>query len=222
MIAAMFRKELRLISRSFNSVISVFVLILSFTFIFHFSVESHLQSGMEGLENFYIGMKWSFVFLVAFVYIGQSVWEERESGANRVNELYIQPWMFFLVKSLVIFLVLALVCFLTIVVFYMFFEHFVLNENFFWIHFVFILPGVLSLAFLGMTLGLISISSRLKEILLPLLLIPFSVPVLLFGMGAEKKYWTEPDGFLISFIVMVAFAIFYGALGALLYEVSAE
>jgi len=222
LILSMLKKEFRLVGRSFNSLVSVLVLILTFTFIFHFSVEGNFSGKTQGLAQAYIGMKWAFVFLVAFVYIGQSIWEERESGASRVNELYIQPWMFYLVKSLVIFLVLSLVSVFTILAFFMFFEHFELSLSSFWAHIIFLVPGMLSLSFLGVTLGLISSSSRLKEILLPLLLIPFSVPVLLFGMGAEKKYWTNPEGLLTSSLVMVSFAIFYGAFGALLYEISSE
>lgn len=217
----MFIKELRLLGRSLNSIVSALVLILTFTFIFHYSVESSFSRSTEGLENIYIGMKWTFIFLVAFVYIGQSIWEERESGASTINELYIRPWQFFLVKSGVIFMVLSLVSLFTIFAFYLFFEYFAISTDNFYIHLIYLLPGMLSLAFLGVMLGLVSLSSRLKEILLPLLLIPFSIPVLIFGMGAEKKYWTSPD-LLVSFIVMLAFAVFYGAMGSLLYEISSE
>lgn len=57
---------------------------------------------------------------------------------------------------------------------------------------IFLLPGVLCISFLGVVLSHISDSSRLKEILLPLLMIPFTIPILLFGMEAERKLERMP------------------------------
>ena len=217
MIFALIKKELQLIGRSSSGIVSVLVLIFSFVFIFHYAIEEYLTKDLPGLEFFYIGMKWAFLFIISFIFIGQSVWEEREGGAIHINEMYLQPYVVFLVKSIVIFTVLFILSFFLQGIFYLFFEHYQLNYSVMQSHIIFMGPALLALSFLGVMLGLISISSRMKEIILPLLLIPFSIPVFMFGLGAEKQYLVKPEDFLVSFIILTALSVFYGAMGSFMY-----
>ena len=222
MIRGLLKKEFELVGRSSSGIVSVLVLIFSFVFIFHYAIEEYLTRDIPGLEFFYIGMKWAFLFIISFIFIGQSVWEEREGGAIHINEMFLQPWIVFLVKSFVIFIVLFTLSFFLQAIFFLFFEHYQLDGNVIKSHIIFMGPGLLALSFLGVMLGLISISSRMKEIILPLLLIPFSIPVFMFGLGAEKQYMVSQENFLVSFIILSALSVFYGAMGAFMYEVINE
>ncbi len=76
---------------------------------------------------------------------------------------------------------------------------------------------------MGVALSHISDSSRLKEILLPLLMIPFTIPILLFGMEAERKLERLPDFDPIPGLsILLSFCDFYAGIGILLLELSGD
>lgn len=219
MIRSILLKELLLLGNSRNGFFSLITLILTFIFIFHYSLERIQPLTLESL----IGLKWAILFLLSFVYIGQSVWEERDGGAMRINTVYIPASIFFLVKGFVIFLVLFLVNLLIVGLFYIFFTAMKINtyQDFFY-HIIFLVPAGLSLAFLGITLTILSSATRLKEVILPILLIPLSIPVLIFGMEAERNLLLYAGNPGKSLLVLFAFCSFYGSLGIVVQELSEE
>lgn len=104
-----------------------------------------------------------------------------------------------------------------------FFQTFPLGWKDLTVNLIFLLPGVLCISFLGVVLSHISDSSRLKEILLPLLMIPFTIPILLFGMEAERKLERMPVFDPIPGIaILLSFCIFYAGIGILLLELSGD
>ena len=209
----MIKKEILLLGKAKNGFISTLVLMLAFIFIFHYSLEKSIKLDSISL----IGLKWSIVFILSFVYISQSLWEERENGADKINRIYLPVWISYLIKSFTIFIALIGLEFILILFFYFFYESFVITSDTIFGQFVFLIPGTLTLSFLGIALNQISHATRLKEIILPMLLIPISLPVMVFGMEAERKFFIE--GFSInSLLLMLSFSILYGTLGVLLYE----
>lgn len=69
----------------------------------------------------------------------------------------------------------------------------------------------------------ISDSARLKEILLPLLMIPFTIPILLFGMESERKLERMPVFDPIpGIVILLSFCVFYAGIGILLLELSGD
>lgn len=218
-VISILRKEFALVSRSSSGVVSLFVLVLSMIFIFHYSLERNTKLTLESL----LGLRWAILFVVAFVFIGQSTWEEREGGASRVNETFLSPTIYFLTKSFVIFLVMVLLEIVEMLLFSVFFEEFPLNKKSVLGQILFLTPGTLALSFLGVSLSLVSVASRMGEMLLPLLLIPFSIPLFLFGMGAERKFWSATSVWdWSSFGILLILCILYGALGAMLQELASE
>ena len=75
---------------------------------------------------------------------------------------------------------------------------------------------------LGVSLGSIAASTRMKEVILPLLLIPFSIPIFLFGLKSEFRYIGDAMSLNQSLILMIFFCFFYGGLGALFQELQSE
>ncbi|MCB1158996.1 MAG: heme exporter protein CcmB [Leptospiraceae bacterium] len=211
-------KEFRLIGRAKNGILSMFVLMLSLIFIFHFSLERTNPLSQESL----IGLKWSIVFILSFVFIGQSNWEERESGAFWINQIYLPSHYPFLVKSFVIWLILLVIEIALLFLFSVFFQSFQLSSKSIFHQLIYLTPGTLSLSFLGNMLSKMSHATRLKEIVLPLLLIPLSMPVLIFGMEAEQKILHQDTYNVSTFLIMLFFTVFYGSLGSIFVEIFQE
>ncbi|HMV45715.1 MAG TPA: heme exporter protein CcmB, partial [Leptospiraceae bacterium] len=193
-------------------------LLMAFLFIFHYSLETNTKLEIDSI----IGLKWAGIFLLAFVLISQVTYEERESGAYRITRLYISSHSEFIAKSFVLFFLLFLVELFLLLLLFLFFEKFYFESSKLIGQFLYLIPGTLSLSFLGVTLSQLSFATRLKEIVLPILLIPLSIPVLLSGMQAERKYFSSAEINFPSLIVLFAFMILYLALGLLIREVGED
>ncbi len=216
---ALVRKELRLLGRASNGILSLVVLVSAMVFLFHYALERN--GAMDGIAL--IGLKWAILFVSSFVLVGQFTWEEREAGGGTASRLFLSPWILFFSKSILVFIALSGTAIYLLGLFSLFFTAFPLEPIAFGKQLVFFLPGLLCLSFLGVCLSHISLSSRLKEILLPLLLVPLSIPVFLYGMEAERKFATQPFSALVgSFGLLLAFAFFYGSMGALLVEMTSD
>lgn len=218
MIKSLIQKELLLIGRAKNGFLSMLVLMFCMVFIFHFSMEKDSTLSIEKL----IGLKWAIIFLLSFVYLGQSNWEERESGAYKVNQLYVSFSLYFIIKSIVIWMVLSFLEVILILLFCLFFKEFSFSTTTFIQNLILLLPATLSLSFLGNTLSQISFTTRLKEIVLPMLMIPLSLPLLIFGMEAERKYIVHISELNISLGIQLGLCVFYASIGVLSEEVLKE
>ena len=210
-------KEISLINRSKSGVLSILIMSLSILTIFHFAFGKNLKLN----QSIIIGIKWTILFLVSFIFIGQINWEERESSADLINNLYIPVIIKYFCKTIIIFIVLV---FAEIVILFLcFFLFNIEREINFFKELVFFSLGALNLSFLGVSLSMISTESRLKEVILPLLILPFSIPVFLFGITSEKKLINlDFDNPIIqkNLIIMICLAILYGSLGILFEELS--
>ncbi len=215
-LVSLLRKELRLLFRSFHGILSTFVLGFAILFLFHFSLEREGNLSPDSL----VGIKWSLVFLLSFILIGQSTWEERELGAGRALGIFVSPSLVFLVKSIAVWIVLMIAeCFLLLGM-SLFFLNVRLED---WMYHFSILPlSTLSLSFLGVSLSGLSASSRMKEVILPLLMVPFSIPLFLYGLNAEFRFIHDSESWGDSVLLMVFFCFFYGGVGALFQELQSE
>ncbi|EPG73419.1 CcmB protein [Leptospira fainei serovar Hurstbridge str. BUT 6] len=216
---ALAKKELRLMGRASNGILSLVVLVSAIVFLFHFALERNGKMDRITL----IGLKWAVLFVASFVLVGQFTWEEREGGGGTASRLFLSPWILFLSKSFLVFIALSSTGIYLLGLFALFFSAFPLEVAEFGNQLIFFLPGILSLSFLGVGLSHISLSSRLKEILLPLLLVPFSIPIFLYGMEAERKLASQPLSTLMGSLgLLFAFSVFYASMGALLVEMTSD
>lgn len=218
MIKSLLLKELRLLGKAKNGILSLLSLMFAFLFIFHYSLEKSMKLDVVSL----IGLKWATIFLLSFVLIGQITYEERESGAYRVSALFVPPYLEYITKSIVVFIGLVIIEIIMNALLFVFFES-MRSENVpLYQHVLFLLPGSLSISFLGVTLSEMSFGTRLKEILLPVLLIPLSIPVLLVGMEAERKLFIYNMVSIPYLVVLLSFSVLYLAIGILLREIAPE
>ncbi|GBF48920.1 CcmB protein [Leptospira ryugenii] len=186
---------------------------LCLLFIFYSSIEVN-----ESLQERSVrGIKWAILVILNFVLIGQSLWEEREEGGWYASLGRKPLAILYFAKCLVIWLSTVIINGMVSLLLCLFFQK--ANVDRFLSEWMFANLGSLSLVFLGVTLGLLSEASRMKEIILPLLQLPFSIPLFLFGMEAETRFYQEVEFYLPSVGILLFFAIFYGSLGVLFLEV---
>ncbi|MDX1960248.1 MAG: heme exporter protein CcmB [Leptospiraceae bacterium] len=214
----LFKKEFLLLRRAIHGVLSLVSLSLIFLFIFHFSLEDRISFS----DNHLLGLKWALVFLLSFILIGQSSYEERESGAFRINYLFVPAYKSFLAKTISLFLVLTFIEIFILLAFSWFFQNSKFDLETVQLNFYFLFPASFSLTAVGVSLASLSTSTRLKEIILPVLQIPLSVPVLLVGMNAERVYIVSQSNTIQSFFILLAFAVFYSASGIWIFEIGGE
>jgi heme exporter protein B len=216
MILTLVKKEFLLVGKSLHGILSMLVLSSTLLFLFHFSFEKNSTLSLSAL----IGIKWSILFVTSYILIGQSTWEEREGGAGNITRLFIPTWVTFILKSFVIWFFLVIVTSLILLLMSVFFINSQIETYFNQI--LFLLPSSLSLSFLGVSLSGVSASTRMKEILLPLLLVPFSIPIFLYGLNAEFRYLQDKNSLTASILILILFCCFYGGLGVLFQEIQSE
>lgn len=215
---ALIKKEIYLLGRAKNGLLSILSLSLSALFLSYFGFED--RNALDVLQI--ASVKWLILFLVVHVLVGQSVWEERESDAYRIVHAYLPKYLPYYVKSFFLFLVLFLVLIFLNIVFAIFFANYKLELNLFLHGLIYIAPSLLALVFIGIVLSYLSQSTRLKEMLLPILQTPTSIPIFLFGLEGEKKAILHNAFQDKIFFILLLFCLLYGALGALVMEIGME
>ncbi|MGV3665637.1 MAG: heme exporter protein CcmB [Leptospira bouyouniensis] len=212
MFLRLLKKDFYLIGRSLGGIVSLFTLSVSVVFIFYTSIEVNEMLSARSIR----GLKWAIIFILNFVIISQSLWEERESMGWEASLSYVSPTLLYLSKSLTIWFCTILVNALLVLVLSVFFQNMSLDRYFG--EWLFANLGSGCLVFLGVSLGVIAFESRLKEIIIPLLQLPFSIPLFLFGLEAENRYWSEVGFYLPSVGLLLFFLLFYGTLGSVMVE----
>ncbi|MCT8332309.1 heme exporter protein CcmB [Leptospira sp. 85282-16] len=213
MLLTLLKKEFYLIGRSLGGIVSLFTLSVSVVFIFYTSIEVNEILSARSIR----GIKWAIIFILNFVIVSQSLWEERESMGWEASISFVSPISLYLTKSFAIWFCTILVNGALVLVLSVFFQNMSLER--YWGEWLFANLGSGSLVFLGVSLGLIAFESRLKEIIIPLLQLPFSIPLFLFGLEAEHRYWQEPGFYLPSVGLLLFFMLFYATLGSVMIEI---
>ncbi|MCG6144833.1 heme exporter protein CcmB [Leptospira bandrabouensis] len=213
MLLTLLKKEFCLIGRSLGGIISLFTLSVAVVFIFYTSIEVNEILSARSIR----GIKWAIIFILNFVIVSQSLWEERESMGWEASLSFVSPISLYLAKSFAIWFCTILVNGALVLVLSVFFQN--MSVERYWGEWLFANLGSGSLVFLGVSLGLIAFESRLKEIIIPLLQLPFSIPLFLFGLEAEHRYWQEPGFYLPSVGLLLFFMLFYATLGSVMIEI---
>ncbi|XDD41447.1 heme exporter protein CcmB [Leptospira sp. WS60.C2] len=198
--------------RSLGGIVSLFTLSVSVVFIFYTSIEVNEILSQRSIR----GLKWAIIFILNFVIISQSLWEERESMGWEASLSYVSPTYLYVSKSLTIWFSTIIVNALLVLVLAVFFQNMSLDR--YLGEWLFANLGSGCLVFLGVSLGVVAFESRLKEIIIPLLQLPFSIPLFLFGLEAENRYWMEVGFYLPSVGLLFFFLLFYGTLGSVMVE----
>ncbi|WP_176082651.1 heme exporter protein CcmB [Martelella sp. HB161492] len=76
-----------------------------------------------------------------------------------------------------------------------------------------LLAGSPAMTFIGATGAAIAVSLPRGGLLVPVLVLPLSIPVLIFGVGATYAAVTEPQPFLPPFLILVAITMILAVVG---------
>lgn len=211
MLKALIKKEIKLLVRSPSGFISIFALSLSLIFLFFHGFEKPIPLNERGTR----AIKWAILFLLNFVFIGQSLWEERESGAWEVCRAQASVTILYFSKVLSVWCLSAFTSFFTVATCLVFFQ----NSSFAHLgwEWIYIALGSLPLVSLGVALGILSFETRSKEILLPLLQIPFSIPIFLLAREAEEQFFSR--GNYQGILLLFSLGFVYFGLSAFLLEI---
>lgn len=76
-----------------------------------------------------------------------------------------------------------------------------------------LLVGTPALSFLGAVGAALAVTLRRGALLMAVIVLPFSIPVLIFGVAATRAAVTEPDPFWPPFALLVATSLVYAVVG---------
>ena len=79
--------------------------------------------------------------------------------------------------------------------------------------FVTLLFGSPAITFIGAAGAAIAVSLPRGGLLVPILILPLSIPVLIFGVGASYAVTSDIDPFLPPFLLLIAITLFFAVVG---------
>jgi heme exporter protein B len=208
-----FRKDLLIEWRGRQGlpVMLVFALMIVFLFNFALQLSPELQAGLAS------GLLWVSLAFASTLGLNRSISQEREN--NALDGLLLAPVdrsAIFFGKTLGNFSSTALVGFLLLPVFSLFY-----SQNMLLLPLVLVMfLGLVAYASLGTLLSSLSIQSRTRDVLLPVLLYPLALPVLIAAVEASRGILSGQDlGELRSWVyLLLAGSLLFNAAGLLFFE----
>ena len=212
-----FRKDLQVEWRGRQGlpVMLVFALLVVFLFNFALQLSPALQSGLAA------GLLWVSLAFASTLGLNRSVSLEREN--NALDGLLLAPVdrsAIFFGKTLSNLTFTAVVALVLLPVFSLFYQQNMLNPRLLLV----VLLGLGAYTSLGTLLAALSIQTRTRDVLLPVLLYPLALPVLIAAVEASRgilagQPWAELQSWVL---LLVACNILFLAAGLLLFDTILE
>ena len=216
-IWVIFRKDVQVEWRGRQGVPVMLVFSLLVIFLFNFSLQlsPQLQSGLAS------GLLWVTLAFAGTLGLNRSVTLEREN--NALEGLMLAPVdrsAIFFGKALSNLVFTLLVAVILMPIISLFFRQNLLRPSLFLV----ILLGTGAYTSLGTILSALSIQTRTRDVLLPVLLYPLALPVLIAAVEASQGILSDqPIGELQSwFYLLLGCGILFTAAGLLLFETILE
>ncbi len=213
-VAAIVRKDLRGELRSRELVGSMGLFTLLSILVFSFALELNRDARQEVVN----GVLWVTLVFASILGLNRGMAQEREGG--NMDALMIAPvsraavYTGKLIGNLLFTLTVGVVLLPIMTVLY--------DVNLFRVELVLTLTfGVLGLAAIGTLLAAMTVQTRARETLLPIVLLPAALPIVLIVVRAT-------DGLLLGdaigawFIALIVIDVIYVTLGAVLFEYTTE
>ena len=212
-----FRKDLQVEWRGRQGlpVMLVFALLVVFLFNFALQLTPALQSGLAA------GLLWVSLAFASTLGLNRSVSLEREN--NALDGLLLAPVdrsAIFFGKTFSNLTFTAVVALVLLPVFSLFYQQNMLNPRLLLV----VLLGLGAYTSLGTLLAALSIQTRTRDVLLPVLLYPLALPVLIAAVEASRgilagQPWAELQSWVL---LLVACNILFLAAGLLLFDTILE
>jgi heme exporter protein B len=184
-VSALARKDLLIELRAKETVPAMLLFVISALTIFHFAIPAKASSHVT------LGLLWTAILFTALLGLTRAFVPEREQGV--FDALVLAPSdrsAIWLAKAFSVFCFLALAELVAIPAFGLFFQgvgwHTVA---------AFVLADI-GICAVGTLTGAMAVAGRARELLLPLLFLPLSIPIIAGGVGASVLSDTKYLGFL--------------------------
>jgi len=196
-------------------VMLVFSLLVVFLFNFALQLTPDLQTSLEA------GLLWISLAFASTLGLNRSVSLERENRA--LDGLLLAPVdrsAIFFGKTLSNFLFTLLVALILLPVFSLFYQQNILHPGMIGV----ILLGLGAYTSLGTLLAALSIQTRTRDVLLPILLYPLALPILIAAVEASQGVLAgDPAGLLESWLYLLAACnILFTAAGLMFFDTILE
>lgn len=217
-ILQLVRKELTLLGRAKAVMFGVFLFALVLAVMGSLALRI-IGMGIEEQMQIASGMIWLLFFFTAVLIFNHSVATERETGALwGVLFAKVDPAILFLSKVITSLIVLLVAHAIGVCSFSLLFEG-GLYRHLLQLEGIALLAGI-GFVPLGVFLGTLAAALPSKELMMPLLLYPLSVPILLGAVGLTRDLLVAGT---ISFlspaaVCLVVAGVIFGTLGCVLFE----
>jgi heme exporter protein B len=205
-VAALARKDLVLELRSRETVPAMLLFVVSALVVFHFAVPEDLEPATE--EIVAKGLLWIAILFTALLGLGRAFAAEREHGV--LDGLVLAPcdrsviWLSKTISVVAFLVLMEIVALPVFALLYAPLDAATVGA---------VLLADLGIAAVGSLLSAMALASRTRELVLPLLFLPLSVPIVVGGVGASVA--DDPTRF-------VGFLVLYDAIFAIISWASFE
>lgn len=213
-----YRKDTRLEWKNPAGFISTFLFAVTLAALYHYSMDEKVFQNRYNLN----GILLATLFFSSTIVAGRNIHFEKESGALRVVLMSpLDSAGYFLGKTAALFqLLIIFIILYTPVYFLLLTGRFVIRAEDLLIPCLFLSAAALSLSALGIILTYVASGNRMKDLILPLLILPASIPV--FMLANQGLHDTLNDLTVESavrhLIVLLAPGAIYCSIGCLLYS----
>ncbi len=179
-VAALTRKDLLLELRAKETVPAMILFVVASLTIFHFAVPFASDTATGPNHKVALGLLWTALLFTALLGLTRAFVPEREQGM--LDALVMAPSdrsAIWLAKALSVLAFLGLAEVVALPAFEIFFHGVGLRTV------VAVLLADIGISAVGTLLGAMAVAGRARELLLPLLFLPLSIPIIVGGVGAS-------------------------------------
>lgn len=209
--------EFKINLKSFQSILVLIFFAISLTVIYHYSLEEKIF--LEE-KNFY-GLFLISIFFMVILLSGRSLQREKEAGAYKIILMSPLPrYIFYLTKIISKSFFILFISF-----FYQFiYKILLIGQISFSIQqfliLLFLLPAIFNLTALGEMISLLSTGNKMRELVLPILFFPLSLPVYIIYTSILSDFIKGNLNFFFStkFVLPILLSIIYVLIGIIFFS----
>ncbi len=211
--------EMKIHLKSFQSILILFFFATSLTVIYHYSLKEEIF--LEE-KNFY-GLFLISIFFMVILLSGRSLQREKEAGAYKIILMSPIPrYVFYLARILTkTFIILLLIFFYQFVYRILLIGQIELNHSQIFLMFL-ISPAILNLTAIGEMISLMSTGNKMRELILPILFFPLSLPIFVIYTSIINEQITSSYNYTFflssKFFIPLLIAFIYIIIGILFFS----
>lgn len=211
--------EVKFLLQSFHIIVMLFFFALSLIVIYHYSLSSDV---FLEKKNFY-GLFILSIFFMIILLSGRGLQREKEGGMYKIIVISPIPrWIFYLSKIIS----KSIIIFITIVLYQFVYKILLIGQIFLTnndiLIMILLIPCIINLLALGEIVSLMSSGNRMRELVLPALFFPLSIPIfIVYSSIIQNIIETKIEmnfSLLELFVLPITLALVYVLIGILFFS----